>query len=80
MSCLYQCTIYKDVGRKFSRGGGGANEKKTEKIIRPKNSMFKPLSTIFVPCLKNPGGPQPLPPADAHDHTSTEQIAIFCGI
>jgi len=51
----------KGVGRKFFRGGGA-----TEK--RPKNSTFKPLFTIFVPCLKTQGGATPpLPPAaDAH--------------
>jgi len=48
---------------------GGANGKKDRKIAkkRPKNSIFKPLSTIFVPCVKIQGGTAPLPPAaDAH--------------
>jgi len=52
--------------------GGKATKK------RPKNNTFKPLSTIFVPCLKIQGGPRspdpghappPLPPAaDAHEY------------
>jgi len=33
----------------------------------PKNSNFKPLSTVFVPCMKIQGVYGPLPPAaDAH--------------
>jgi len=42
----------------FSFFHGGATEK------RPKNSCFKPLLTIFVPCLKIQGGgtwPSPAP-------------------
>jgi len=35
------------------KGGEGATEK------RPKTSTFKPLSTIFVPCLKIQGGHDP---------------------
>jgi len=35
----------------------------------PKNRTFKPLSTIFVPCLKIQGGHGLLPPAvDAHEY------------
>jgi len=42
-----------------------ATEKKTEKHQkRPKNSTFKTLSAIFVPCMKIQGGHGPS--ADAH--------------
>jgi len=62
---------YRKIAKKNSTikpltGGGGATEKKTENIKKktPKNSTFKPLSTIFVPCLKTQVA---LPPAaDAH--------------
>jgi len=38
-----------------------------KKEKRPKNSTFKPLSTIFVPCLKIQEATASLPPAaDAH--------------
>jgi len=42
--------VNKGVSASSRRGGGGA----TKKI--PKNSTFKPLSTIFVPCIKIQGG------------------------
>jgi len=72
--------MVKGVGRKLSRGGG---EKKDRKIAllslfqgggatekRPKNSTFKFLSTIFVPCMKIQGSHGPLlpPAADTHEH------------
>jgi len=41
----------KGVGRNFSRGGNGKKDQKIAKK-RPKNSTFKPLFTIFVPCMK----------------------------
>jgi len=55
----------KGVGRKFFRGGRPTEKKDRTKISkkRPKNSTFKPLSTIFVPCLKILPPP---PAADAH--------------
>jgi len=47
--------VAKGVGRKISRGGRGPTEK------RPKNSPIKPLSTVFVPCMKIQGeGIRPL--------------------
>jgi len=48
----------KGVGRKIFREGG--NEKNTE------NSTFKPLSTIFVSCMKIQGMASLPPAADAH--------------
>jgi len=47
--------------------GGRGQRKKT-----PKNSTFKPLSTLFVPCMKIQGGPRPLA-ADAHASYSMSQ-------
>jgi len=48
---------------------GGANGKKDRKMPKKtENNAIKPLSTIFVPCIKIQGGTAPLPPvADAHN-------------
>jgi len=47
------------------RGEGGATEKKTKYSKKKlKNSTFKPLSTIIVPCIKIQGGTAPLLSAD----------------
>jgi len=52
----------------FSLFQGGQRKKKTKKKQkRPKNSTFKPLLTIFVPCLKIHRGAR-LPAADAHGY------------
>jgi len=47
----------------------GSQQKKNEYQKQAENSTFKPLSTIFVPCMKIHGrSTAPLPPAaDAHD-------------
>jgi len=44
--------LSKGVGRKFSRGGEATEKKTKNSKQRPKNSTFKPLCTIFVPCMK----------------------------
>jgi len=41
----------KGVGRKFSREFNGKKTEKKQKKT-PKNSTFKPLFTIVVPCMK----------------------------
>jgi len=48
-------------------GGGGGQRKKGRKILKKKqkNSTFKPLSTISVPCMKIQGEGA-CPPSDAH--------------
>jgi len=47
----------------FSLFRGGATKKKTENCKkRAENSTFKPLSTIYVPCLKIQGATAPLCP------------------
>jgi len=57
--------------------GGGATEKITKiSKKRPKNNTFKPLSTIFVSCLKIQGATAPSP-ADAHDCTFARKLKIY---
>jgi len=61
-----KCLVSTKASTENFPGGGGATEKrlKNSNLKRPKNSTFKPLSTIFVPCLKiqGGGGKRPLPP------------------
>jgi len=63
-----QTVIVKGVGGKFSRGGRkkggeGATEKDQKIAKKTENSTFKPLSTIFVSCMKIQGkGHGPLAP------------------
>jgi len=54
-------------------------DRKIAKKKTPKNSTFKPLSTIFVPCMKIRGaGTAPLPPsADAHGFKTTGQKKLL---
>jgi len=47
-------------------GGGGNRKKNRKKAKKAEKNTFKPLSTIFVPCMKIQGAPLP-PGADAHD-------------
>jgi len=55
-----------------SSSGGGATDKKAKKYQkRPKNSTFKPLSTIFVPCMKIHGGGGTAPMLPAADNANT---------
>jgi len=58
----------------------GSQRKKDQKIAKqtPKNSAFKPLSTIFLQCMKiQGGGTAPLlPAADAHGYITETQICF----
>jgi len=56
---IFYC-VCKVVGRKISKGGGVTE--KTEKVA--KKSTNKPISTIFVQCMKIQGVHKPL--ADVH--------------
>jgi len=49
--------MHKGVGRKISGGGGGGGRRKKDRKM--KNSTFKPLPTIFVPCMKIQGELRP---------------------
>jgi len=77
--CTYGICTVKGVGRKFFKGGGATEKKDRKKAKKwPKNSTFKPLSTIFVLCLKIQGVQGPLPPAaDAHVHSAYYAVPVL---
>jgi len=62
------------------QGGGEATEKKYRKLAKnTENSTFKPLSTIFVACMKIQRSHAPLPSAAvAHGCQGWKSIVKYC--